>query len=58
LLVSADFDGETSVTFDAYGRPWSGAPPASLAAGTVVIAAGGWQRSVVVNATTGKASLP
>jgi Tfp pilus assembly protein FimT len=57
-LVSADFDAEPSLTFDIHGRPVAGSPPAPLSAGTVVVAAGNHQRSVVVSPVTGKASIP
>lgn len=57
-LVSADFDAESSLIFDLHGRPLAGSPPAPLAVGTIVVAAGSEQRSVVVNPTTGKASMP
>ena len=57
-LVSADFDAETSLTFDRYGRPQAGSPLAPLVAGTIVVASGGQQRTVVVNPTTGKAGMP
>ncbi len=57
-LVSVDFDGELSLTFDVYGRPRAGSPLAPLSSGTIVVAAGEWQSTVVVNATTGKADLP
>ncbi len=49
-MVSADFGGDTDLVFDGYGIPDSG--------GTVVVQVGSLQKSVVVNATTGAASIP
>ena len=48
-LVSADFGGQASVTFDGYGSPTRG--------GTIVIQAGGAQRTITVDASTGKAAV-
>lgn len=56
-LASVDFDGNVDVTFDMYGQPFSGSPLAPLTAGTVVVQSGMEQRAVVVNPTTGKASI-
>jgi prepilin-type N-terminal cleavage/methylation domain-containing protein len=47
-LISADFDGDSSVFFDMYGRPDSG--------GSVVISVAGYARTIVVDAETGEAS--
>ena len=47
-LVSVDFGGTAQVTFDGYGVPNSG--------GTVVVKAGGFQRTVTLDATSGKAT--
>jgi prepilin-type N-terminal cleavage/methylation domain-containing protein len=47
-LVSVDFSGTAQVTFDGYGVPNSG--------GTVVVKAGGFQRTIVLDATSGKAT--
>ena len=47
-LVSADFAGAPQVTFDGYGVPNCG--------GTVVVRAGGFQRTVVLDANSGKAT--
>ena len=48
-LVSADFSGAVEVTFDGYGQPDSG--------GSVVVQSGGVQKTVVLDAITGKASV-
>ena len=48
-LVSADFGGQASITFDGYGSPTRG--------GTIVIQAGGDQRTITVDAATGKAAV-
>jgi len=48
-LTSAGFGGDTSVVFDGYGVPDSG--------GTVVVARGSYQKTVVLNPETGKASV-
>ncbi|KPK80119.1 MAG: hypothetical protein AMJ81_12440 [Phycisphaerae bacterium SM23_33] len=48
-LVSADFGGDPIVSFDGYGVPDGG--------GTIVIQAGTVQRTVVLNAETGEASV-
>lgn len=49
-LVSADFDGDSIVTFDGFGVPDSG--------GTVVVQAGGVQRTVTIVANTGQVTVP
>lgn len=56
-LVSVDFDGNDSLTFDMYGRPFTGSPPAPLVAGSIVIQSSGRQRTIVVDAATGAASV-
>ena len=48
-LVSVDFGGTSQATFDGYGMPNCG--------GTVVISAGGVQRTVVLDANSGKANV-
>jgi prepilin-type N-terminal cleavage/methylation domain-containing protein len=48
-LLAASFNGAAAVTFDRYGQPSSG--------GTVVVAVGASQRTVTVDANTGKASV-
>lgn len=51
-IVSVSFGASgtaSTLTFDLYGRPDAG--------GQVVIASGGLQRTVVVNAQTGKISI-
>ena len=48
-LVSADFGGDANVVFDAYGVPDGG--------GQVVIRAGSFQKTVVLNADSGKAQV-
>lgn len=48
-IVSADFDGDADVTFDGYGVPDSG--------GTVVVAVGGYSKTIVLNADSGKAEV-
>ena len=46
-MASASFNGATQITFDAYGTPTQG--------GTIVLASGNRQLSIVVDATSGKA---
>jgi prepilin-type N-terminal cleavage/methylation domain-containing protein len=48
-LVSADFAGDTQVTFDGWGIPDSG--------GTLILTVGSERRTVVVDAETGKATI-
>lgn len=48
-LVSANFGGDAVVVFDAYGVPDSG--------GQVVVQAGSFQKTVVLNADSGKAKV-
>ena len=48
-LVSANFGAQATVTFDIYGMPSS--------SGTVVIQTGGMQKSIVLDALTGKATI-
>lgn len=58
-ILSANFDGNTTLTFDIYGRPQTGSPLAPLAAnGVVQIGAGSETRTVTVNAVTGQVSSP
>jgi prepilin-type N-terminal cleavage/methylation domain-containing protein len=56
-LVSVDFDGNTSVTFDMYGQPFSGTPLSPLSSGSLVVQAGNEQRTIAVDPTTGKAAV-
>ena len=48
-IVSAKFGGDNKVTFNGYGTADSG--------GTVVVTCGSYQKSVVLNAETGKAEV-
>jgi type II secretory pathway pseudopilin PulG len=48
-LVSCDFGGDSFVTFDMYGKPQN--------AGTVVVQSGNYQKTVRVDATTGKVTI-
>lgn len=48
-LVSANFSGTSQVVFNGYGQPAAG--------GTVVISVGGLQRTITVDATSGKGSI-
>lgn len=48
-LVQADFGGDLQLTFDGYGDPDSG--------GVIVVAAGDAQRSVVLDAASGKVTV-
>ena len=57
-LVSADFDGNDSLTFDMYGRPFTGSPLAALVAGSIVVQSAGQQRTIVIDPTTGVVSVP
>lgn len=56
-LVSADFDGNDSLTFDMYGRPFTGSPLAPLVTGSIVVESAGQQRTIVVDPTTGVISV-
>jgi type IV fimbrial biogenesis protein FimT len=47
-LVTADFGGASEVTFDGYGVPNQG--------GNITVRAGDYERTVVLNANTGKAT--
>jgi len=49
-LTSVDFGGDADLVFDGFGRPDTG--------GTAVVRVGTYQKSVVVNAATGEASIP
>ncbi|MGE0607927.1 MAG: GspH/FimT family pseudopilin [Pirellulales bacterium] len=48
-LVSANFGGSQSVTFNRYGAP--------SAAGLVVVGGNGYQKTITVNATSGRATI-
>lgn len=48
-VAAADFGGDTSVTFNGFGTPDSG--------GSVVISAGGFQRTVTLQSETGAVSV-
>lgn len=48
-LVSANFAGAAQISFDGYGQP-------AVAGGTIVVACGSLQRTVTVDATTGRAT--
>jgi general secretion pathway protein H len=57
-IVSADFDGTATVSFDYLGSPYSGAvTPAALASGVVTLRAGGVSRTVNVGPVTGFISI-
>jgi type II secretory pathway pseudopilin PulG len=58
-IVSADFDGASTVGFDYLGIPWSvGATPAALLdEGVITLRAGGDTREVHVEAVTGYISV-
>lgn len=49
-LVSASLGGDASLRFDLHGQPDSG--------GTIVVQAGGIQKTITVNAVTGEATTP
>ncbi len=49
-IVSASFSGSNTLSFDRYGMPSAG--------GTVVIAAGGYQKTVQVDSSTGDVTIP
>lgn len=55
---AADFDGETTILFNGFGKPLAGSPPAPLVNGSVAITSGGISHVVIINPTTGRASLP
>lgn len=55
-IVSADFDGSQTVSFDYLGSPYNGAP-AALASGVVTLQAGGVTRTVTVEPVTGFVSI-
>jgi prepilin-type N-terminal cleavage/methylation domain-containing protein len=48
-LVSANFNSATQITFDGYGQP-------TVAGGSIIVACGNQQRTITVDATTGKAT--
>jgi Tfp pilus assembly protein FimT len=48
-IVSADLGGDASLTFDMHGQPDSG--------GTIVLRAGGIQKTVSINSATGEATV-
>jgi len=56
-LQSVSFDGNDTVIFNEYGLPLTGAPLKPLTSGTIVIAAGADQRTIVVDPATGKAAV-
>jgi type II secretory pathway pseudopilin PulG len=57
-IVSADFDGTNSVSFDYLGSPYNGAgPPTALNSGVVTLRAGGVTRTVSVEPVTGFISI-
>jgi type IV fimbrial biogenesis protein FimT len=49
-LVSANFGGAAQISYSGYGRPVSGG-------GTIVVACGGEQRTITVDATSGKGAI-
>ena len=49
-IVSASFTGSNTLTFDRYGGPSAG--------GTVVVAAGGYQKNIQVDSATGDVTIP
>lgn len=57
-LISVNCDGNASVTFNMYGQPFTGSPSAPLVAGSIVIQSADEQRTIVVDPTTGNASVP
>lgn len=54
-IVSADFDGQTAVTFDYLGSPWTGF--GSMNSGIVTLQAGNSSKIVNVEAVTGFVSV-
>lgn len=56
-LAQVDFDGNTDLTFDMYGRPLTGSPLAPLTSGTIIVQSGPEQRVIVLDPTTGKSSV-
>ena len=48
-IISADFGGLERVVFDGYGVPGSG--------GSVIVESGGYQRTVILDADTGKGTV-
>ena len=56
-LISATFDGTSEITFNQYGLPLAGDPLAPLTSGTIVISHGMSQRTIVIDPTTGKATV-
>ncbi len=57
LLTSASFDGNTTVTFNEYGLPLAGSPLTQISSGVLVIAAGGSQRTIEIDPSSGKAKV-
>lgn len=56
-LALVDFDGNTDVTFDMYGRPFTGSPLAPITSGTIIVQSGPEQRVIVIDPTTGKTNV-
>jgi Tfp pilus assembly protein FimT len=55
VLTSANFNGGPTLSFNAYGRPLVG--NASLTAGSVVLTLGSKSKSIIINSTTGEATV-
>ena len=57
-FTTADFDGEAMVMFNQYGRPIVPSTGAPLASGVITVQSGNASQNIVIDAATGKASLP
>lgn len=49
-LVSASFGGTAQISYDGYGQP-------TVAGGSIIVACGSQQRTIVVDATSGKGAI-
>jgi len=59
-IVSANFDGETTISFDYLGSPYSvdaSGNSSALNSGTIILQAGGMTRTVTIEAVTGFISV-
>lgn len=54
---TASFDGTTNVSYGVYGQPLAGSPLVPLVSGSVVVASGSVQKTVVVDTVTGEARV-
>ncbi len=57
-LSTVNLDGGTRVTFDQYGRPFTGGTTVALTNGSVAVQSGAATQTVTIDAGTGKAVIP